>query len=78
MRVLPVEVMVPHTLRMPPDTKEDVRMTLTELRTLLKVHGYATNEPIDRVDLKREHGDVVGAEVMFTSGDVAYLSCPAN
>ena len=48
-------------------------MTLTELWTLLKSHGYPTNESVDRIDLRREHGEVVGAEVMFTSGEVAYL-----
>ena len=48
-------------------------MTLTELRALLKAHGYKTTAAIDRVDVKREHGAVVGADVMFTDGTVAYL-----
>ena len=48
-------------------------MTFSELRALLKAHGYKTTAAIDRFDVKREHGAIVGADVMFTDGTVAYL-----
>lgn len=49
-------------------------MTLTEIRALLKAHGYKTTAAIDRFDVKRGRGAIVGAEVMFTSGEVAYMA----
>lgn len=51
-------------------------MTLTELRALLKASGYKTNEPIDRVSLRYASGVVIGVDVMFTAGEVAFL--PVN
>jgi hypothetical protein len=46
---------------------------LSQIRALLKQHGYKTTAEIDRVDVKREDGKVVGAHVMLTDGRVAYL-----
>lgn len=52
-------------------------MTLTELRALLKAHGYKTTAAIDRAGVKREHGVIVGVDVMFTDGTLAYLPVDA-
>lgn len=49
-------------------------MTLTELRALLKANGHKTTAAIDRADVKRDHGVVVGVDVMFSDGTVAYLA----
>ncbi|WFR66625.1 hypothetical protein P9139_18045 [Curtobacterium flaccumfaciens] len=48
-------------------------MTLTQIRALLKAHGYKTTAEIDRFDVKRTAGQVAGVDVMFTDGAVAYL-----
>lgn len=48
-------------------------MKLTEIRALLKAHGYNTTAPLDRFDVKRAVGEVIGVDVMFTDGTVAYL-----
>jgi hypothetical protein len=48
-------------------------MKLSEIRALLKRHGHKTTAEIDRFDVKREYGKVIGAHVMFTDGTVAYL-----
>jgi hypothetical protein len=48
-------------------------VTLTQIRALLKANGYKTTAEVDRVDVKREHGAVIGIDVMFTDGEVARL-----
>lgn len=53
-------------------------MTLTQLRVLLKANGHKTTAAIDRFDVKRSHGDIVGVDVSFTDGTIAYLDCAAN
>ncbi|MFJ3385609.1 MULTISPECIES: hypothetical protein [unclassified Curtobacterium] len=49
-------------------------MNLSELRALLKAHGYKTTAAIDRIDVKRSSGAVVGVDVMLTDGQVVYLA----
>jgi|GEM_PF-6109684 len=48
-------------------------MTLTKLRALLKQHGHQTTVEIDRFDVKRQHGIVVGVDVILADGTVAFL-----
>jgi hypothetical protein len=48
-------------------------MTLTMLRALLMAHGYKTAAAIDRFDVKREHGVIVGVDAVLTDGTLAYL-----
>lgn len=48
-------------------------MKLSQIRALLKHYGFKTTAELDRVDVKRENGKVVGAHVMLTDGRVAYL-----
>lgn len=48
-------------------------MTLTEMRTAIKEAGFPTNIDIDRVDVKREFGAIVGLNLMFENGNVAYV-----
>lgn len=47
-------------------------MTLTEVRAHLKAHGYKAPQ-LDRFDVKRAAGQIIGIDVMFTDGAVAYL-----
>lgn len=49
-------------------------MKLSEIRALLKANGFKTTDAVDRVDVKRHHGEVVGADVSFADGRVAYLT----
>lgn len=49
-------------------------MKLSDLRALLKEHGHRTTAEIDRFDVKRAAGAVIGVDVMFTDGTVAYLA----
>jgi hypothetical protein len=48
-------------------------VTLTKIRALLKAHGYKTTTEIDRFDVKRNSGVVVGIDVMLTDGTVTFL-----
>jgi hypothetical protein len=48
-------------------------VTLTQLRSLLKAAGYKTTVEVDRFDVKRAAGQIVGVDVMLTDGTVAYL-----
>lgn len=48
-------------------------MTLSEIRALLKQHGHKGTKAIDRIDVKRDQGTIIGADVMFTDGTVTYL-----
>lgn len=48
-------------------------MTLRAIRALIKARGYRTAAEIDRFDVKRAVGEVIGVDVMFTDGTVAYL-----
>ncbi len=48
-------------------------MKLSEIRALLKANGYTTTAQLDRFDVKRAAGAVIGVDVMFTDGTVAYL-----
>jgi hypothetical protein len=48
-------------------------VTLTQLRALLKAAGYKTTVEVDRFDVKRQHGAIVGVDVMLTDGTTAYL-----
>lgn len=49
-------------------------MKLSEIRALLKANGHATTARLDRVDVKRAAGEIIGVDVMLTDGTVAYLS----
>lgn len=48
-------------------------MKLSELRALLKQHGYKTTAEVDRFDVKRAAGQITGVDVMLTDGTIAYL-----
>lgn len=48
-------------------------MKLSDLRALLKRAGIKTTESIDRLDVKRAAGEVIGVDVMLTDGTVTYL-----
>lgn len=48
-------------------------MKLSEVRALLTAHDYPTTAELDRVDVKRAAGAVIGVDIMFTDGTVAYL-----
>ncbi|WP_396289416.1 hypothetical protein [Curtobacterium sp. KT1] len=48
-------------------------MTLSEIRGLLKQRGYKRTKAINRVDVKRDRGTIIGADVMFTDDTVTYL-----
>ncbi|WP_175472459.1 hypothetical protein [Curtobacterium sp. MCBA15_009] len=48
-------------------------MKLSELRALLTASGVKTTAGIDRFDVKRAAGVVIGVDVMFTDGTVTYL-----
>ena len=53
-------------------------MKLSAIRALLKLHGHKTTAEIDRFDVKRAAGVVIGVDIMFTDGTVAYLSVEAS
>lgn len=53
-------------------------MTLIELRALIKAHDYKTTAEIDRFDVKRAAGVIIGVDVMFSDGTVAYLPVEAG
>lgn len=53
-------------------------MKLSQLRALLKQHGWKTTAEIDRFDLKRAAGVIIGVDVMFSDGNVAYLAVEAG
>jgi hypothetical protein len=46
---------------------------LSQIRALLDARGYPTTAEIDRFDVKRAAGALIGVDVMFTDGTVAYL-----
>ncbi|MBF4597190.1 hypothetical protein ITJ50_00850 [Curtobacterium sp. VKM Ac-2889] len=48
-------------------------MTLTKIRALLSANGYKTTLEIDRFDVKRAAGAVIGVDIMLTDGTVTYL-----
>lgn len=48
-------------------------MTLPQLRAVLKAAGYKSTVEIDRFDVKRAAGDIIGVDVMLTDGRVDYL-----
>lgn len=48
-------------------------MKLSEIRALMLKHGHKTTAEIDRFDVKRAAGSVIGVDVMFTDGTVASL-----
>lgn len=52
-------------------------MKLSEIRALMLKHGYKTNAAIDRVDVKRAAGAVIGVDLMLSDGTVAYLPVEA-
>lgn len=49
-------------------------MTIQQLIALLDRHGYLSDTAIDRFDVKRAAGEIIGADIMFTDGTVAYLT----
>lgn len=53
-------------------------MKLSEIRALLKANGYITTSQLDRIDVKRAAGVIIGVDVMFTDGNVAYLPVEAS
>jgi hypothetical protein len=50
---------------------------LSAIRALLKQHGHKTTAEIDRFDVKRAAGEVIGVDVMLTDGTLAYLPVEA-
>lgn len=52
-------------------------MKLSAIRALLKQHGHRTTAEIDRFDVKRAAGDIIGVDVMLTDGTIAYLTVEA-
>lgn len=58
--------------------RQESTMTLATIRALLKTHGYKTTAEIDRFDVKRAAGEVIGVDVMLTDGTVAYLPVEAS
>ncbi|MCM3521767.1 hypothetical protein [Curtobacterium sp. P97] len=52
-------------------------MKLSAIRALLKQHGHKTTAEIDRFDVKRAAGEVIGVDVMLTDGTLAYLPVDA-
>ncbi len=53
-------------------------MKLAKIRALLTAHGHKTTAEIDRFDVKRSAGTIVGVDVMFSDGNVAYLPVEAS
>ncbi|ROP65647.1 hypothetical protein [Curtobacterium sp. ZW137] len=53
-------------------------MTLSEIRALLRAHGYKPADELDRFDVKRAACAVIGVDVMLTDGAVAYLPVEAG
>lgn len=53
-------------------------MRVCAIRALLKQHGHKTTAEIDRFDVKRAAGVIIGVDVMFTDGTVAYLPVEAS
>lgn len=53
-------------------------MTRTQIRALLKQHGHKTTAEIDRFDVKRAAGLIIGVNVMLTDGTVTYLPVEAG
>jgi hypothetical protein len=53
-------------------------MKLSAIRALLKQHGHKTTAEIDRFDVKRAAGEVVGVDVMLTDGTITYLTVEAS
>ncbi|WIE65941.1 hypothetical protein DEI99_005225 [Curtobacterium sp. MCLR17_036] len=53
-------------------------MKLSELRALLIASGLKSTAEIDRFDVKRAAGAVIGVDVMFTDGTVTYLPTPTE
>lgn len=48
-------------------------MNLTQIRALLNQHGHKTNAEIDRIDVKRAYGTIIGVDVMLADGRVTFL-----
>jgi len=53
-------------------------MKLSEVRALLTAHGYSTTAEIDRFDVKRAAGAVIGVDLMLSDGTVTYLPVEAD
>lgn len=53
-------------------------MKLSAIRALLRQHGYKSTVEVDRVDVKRAAGEVVGVDVMFSDGAVGFLPVEAS
>jgi hypothetical protein len=53
-------------------------MTITQLRALLKAASYKTTAEIDRFDVKRAAGAVIGVDLMLSDGTVTYLPVEAS
>lgn len=53
-------------------------MKLAAIRALLKQHGHKTTAEIDRFDVKRAAGEIIGVDVMLTDGTIAYLTVEAS
>lgn len=52
-------------------------MKFSEIRALLLKNGHRTTAEIDRFDVKRAAGAVIGVDIMFSDGTVAYLPVEA-
>jgi len=51
---------------------------LSEIRALLLKHGHKTTAEIDRFDVKRAAGAVIGVDLMLADGTVTYLPVEAS
>lgn len=49
-------------------------MKPSEIRALLLKHGHKATAEIDRFDVKRADGAVIGVDLMLSNGTVAYLA----
>lgn len=53
-------------------------MTLAKIRALLTAHGHKATAEIDRFDVKRAAGTVIGVDLMLSDGTVTYLPVEAS
>lgn len=74
LRLLALDAPAPPT----PSREQEQAMKLYAICALLRRHGQKATVEIDRFDIKRAAGDIIGVDVMLTDGTVAYLSVEAG
>lgn len=57
---------------------KELSLALSKLRSLLVATGYKTTAAIDRFDVKRAAGAVIGVDLMRSDGTVIYLPVEAS